>query len=191
MSMKSITPTKAAGIALLFTLSACTATGTGDALNSAADTPKPVEEEVVDLRAYCPKTTIRAGTETMRVFAKGVKKEDTDAVRKLNYQATINEVVRECNYVADTLAMRIGIAGRVISGPTGEPGTLELPIRVAVTRGDEVLYSQLHKIPTTLEPGKTLARFRFVDEAVNIAKPDKRNIIIYIGFDEGPQKQNH
>ncbi len=188
MKLNSISPLNAAAVALLFTLAACTSTSTGDALGS-ADNKKSLEDEVVDLRAYCPKTTIRTGTETMRIFAKGVNREDADAASKLRYQATINEVVRECNYVAETLAMRIGVAGRVINGPVGEPGTLELPIRVAVTRGDDVLYSKLHKISATMEPGKTIARFRFVDEAVNIDKPDKRNIIIYIGFDEGPEKK--
>ncbi|MCF6320299.1 MAG: hypothetical protein L3J32_00810 [Rhizobiaceae bacterium] len=190
MKSSSISPLNAAAIALLFTLAACTSTNTGDALGS-ADQNKNVEDEVVDLRAYCPKTTIRAGTETMREFARGVDRQDADAAAKLRYQATINEVVRECNYIAETLAMRIGIAGRVIIGPVGEPGSQELPIRVAVTRGDEVLYSQLHKITTTIEAGKSIATFRFVDEAVNIDKPDKQNIVIYVGFDEGPVKKKN
>ena len=94
--------------------------------------------------------------------------------------------MRECYYISQTLAMRVGIAGRVINGPIGQTGELELPIRVAVTRGDEVLYTKLHKIITNMEVGRNLALFRFVDEAVNIDKPTKENILIQIGFDEGP-----
>ncbi len=167
-------------------LSACTSSGTGSALSSAANDKKNEADDIVDLRAFCPKIKIRAGTETMRVYPKGVKKDDEGASQKLRFQATIQESVRECNYIAQTLSMRVGIAGRVINGPTGEAGSLELPIRIAVVRGDEVLYSQLHKISTNMEPGRNLATFRFVDEAVNIDKPDKPNVQIFIGFDEGP-----
>jgi hypothetical protein len=183
---KTIAPIAALNIALILAISACTSFGTSDVLGSAANTKKKAEEEYADLRAYCPKTSIRAGTETMRVYPKGVKKDAEDLRQKLRFQATIQEVVRECNYVAETLAMRIGIAGKVINGPTGEAGELELPIRVVVTRGEETLYSQLHKITTNIEPGRNLATFRFVDEAVNIDKPEIKNILIRVGFDEGP-----
>ncbi len=172
-------------LALLSMLSACTSSGTGNVLESAANQKTP-EQEALDLRAYCPKIRIRAGTETLRVYAKGVKKDEPDAAKKLRFQATIQEAVRECNYVAQTLAMRIGVAGRVINGPSGDSGKMELPVRIAVTRGDDVLYSQLHKISADIAAGGNLATFRFVDEAVNIDKPARENIQIYVGFDEGP-----
>lgn len=176
----------AINLALLLAVSACTSSGTGDLLGSAAKQEKEAEDDYFDPRAYCPKTLVRAGTETFRVYPKGVKKDDPDANKKLKFQATIQEVVRECNYISQTLAMRVGIAGRVINGPVGEFGELELPIRVAVTRGDEVLYTKLHKIKTNMVVGQNLATFRFVDEAVNIDKPARENILIQIGFDEGP-----
>ncbi len=186
INFKSVMPMAVVKTVLLLGLSACTSSGSVDALDSAANPKKTEAEETVDLRAYCPKTTIHAGTETLRVYPKGVKKESKDALQKLRYQATIQEVVRECNYISQTLAMRVGIAGRVINGPTGETGDLELPVRVVVTRGDDVLYTQLHKITASIQPGRSFATFRFVDEAVNIDKPDKQNILIRVGFDEGP-----
>ena len=179
-------PLTAIMIALIFTFSSCQSSGSGDVLGSAKNGKKITDEDFVDLRAYCPKTKIRAGTETLRIYPKGVKKDAEDAAKKLRFQATIQEVVRECNYISETLAIRVGIAGRLINGPAGEVGELTLPIRVVVTRGDDVLYSQLHKISSKIEPGRSLAKFRFVDEAVNIDKPEKENIQIYVGFDEGP-----
>ena len=176
----------AVGLAALMALSSCTSSGTGDALSSASDAKKKSDDDFVNLRAYCPKTVIRAGTETLRLYPKGVKKGDEGAKKQLRFQATIQEVVRECNYISNTLSIRVGIAGRVITGPAGEAGAVELPVRVAVTRGDEVLYSQLHKLSANIEPGSSLATFRFVDEAVNIDKPPKPNVIIHVGFDEGP-----
>jgi hypothetical protein len=186
MKFRSMAPIVAVNLALLVALSACTSSGSVDALNSAKDSKKSTAEQAVDLRAYCPRTTIFAGTETLRVFPKGVTKESKNALKKLRYQATIQEVVRECNYVSQTLAMRVGIAGRVINGPSGETGDIVLPIRVVVSRGDDVLYSQLHKINASIVPGRSFATFRFVDEAVNIDKPSKENILIRVGFDEGP-----
>lgn len=149
--------------------------------------PKPLtEQQIADLRSYCPKTVLRAGTETLRLYPEGVTEEDDDAELKLRFQANILEVARECNYSGDILGMRVGFAGRVINGPTGDSGAMELPVRIAVTRGEEVLYSQLHTIPVTIHPGSTVATFRFVDSNVAIAKPEHENILIYVGFDEGP-----
>ncbi len=148
--------------------------------------PPLTEQQIADLRAYCPKTVLRAGTETLRLYPEDVTEEDEDAALKLRFQANILEVARECNYTGDFLGMRVGFAGRVINGPTGDSGTLELPVRVAVTRGDEVLYSKLHTIPVTIHPGSTVATFRFVDNNIAIAKPESENILIFVGFDEGP-----
>jgi hypothetical protein len=184
--ISSIVPIVALNAVLLVAFSACTSFGTSDVLGSAATTKKAAKKEFEDLRAYCPKISIRAGTETLRVYPKGIKKDTPDASKKLRFQATIQEVVRECNYISETLAMRVGIAGKVINGPTGESGDLQLPIRIVVTRGEELLYSQLHKITTNIETGRNLAKFRFVDEAVNIDKPESKNILIRVGFDEGP-----
>jgi len=186
MKFRSMAPMVVINLILLAALSACTSSGSVDALNSAKNAKKSSPEEIVDLRAYCPKTTILAGTETLRMFPKGVKKDSKNALQKLRYQATIQEVVRECNYVSQTLAMRVGVAGRVINGPTGETGDVELPIRIVVSRGEDVLYTQLHKIKASIVPGRSFATFRFVDEAVNIDKPAKENILIRVGFDEGP-----
>jgi len=170
-------------------LSACTASNSGKtsgALDLGGDTQTQADNESANLRAFCPKTVLRAGTETYRVFTDGVNKDDPDALNSLRFQSTISEVVRECNYRSDQLNIRVGIAGRAINGPTGENGTFNMPVRVAVTRGDEVLYSQLHAIPATIPLGGSFTKFRFVDSNVNIPIPEKPNLLIYVGFDEGP-----
>jgi hypothetical protein len=150
----------------------------------AGQTPPPASGEVLDPRAYCPKTVLRAGTETYNVYPDKVKKDDPDAARKLRFRSTITGVVRECNYAGDVLNMKVGVEGRLISGPTGEAGQFTMPVRVAVTRGDEVLYTKLHDVPAEIPAGRTNGVFRFVDEAVSIPKPTRENIIIYVGYDE-------
>ena len=179
----------ALSLILLFGAAACTSTNTSAVLDTTT------EEEFVDLRAYCPKLVVASGTETMRIYAKGVKKEDEGAAAQLRFQAIITEAVRECKYSGQFLNMRIGVAGRVINGPTGESGILDLPIMITVSRGETILYSQLHKIATNIEPSRNSQNFRFVDEAITLVKPEKENILVRVGFEEispakkGPKKK--
>ena len=65
---------------------------------------------------------MRAGTETYNVYPDKMKRDDPEAEKKLRFRATITDAVRECNYNGDTLNIRVGIAGRLISGPAGETG---------------------------------------------------------------------
>ena len=144
----------------------------------------PPADEVQDPRAYCPKTVLRAGTETHNVYPDKVKKDDPEAPRLLRFRATITEVVRECNYAGEFLNIKVGVAGRLIAGPSGESGQFTMPIRVAVTAGETVLYTKLHDVPAELPPGRPNSTFRFVDSQVSIPKPTKENVVIYVGFDE-------
>lgn len=146
-----------------------------------------VPDQSQNLRAFCPKTIIRAGTETHRTFANGVTRDDPGALNSLNFQSTITEVARECNYSPTNLNMRVGIKGRVINGPTGQTGTLNVPVRVAVANtANEVVYSVLHQVPVTIPEGGANAKFSYVDSDINIPVPEKNNLIVYVGFDEGP-----
>lgn len=154
------------------------------------DQQKPASAEIdqsQNLRAFCPRTVIRAGTETYRTFTDGVSKDDPGAMNSLRFQATVTEVARECNYSGNQLNIRVGVRGRVINGPTGATGTINTPVRVAVaSTANEVVYSQLHAVPVTIPEGGSNARFSFVDGNIFIPAPDKPNLIVYVGFDEGP-----
>lgn len=181
---------------LAFTIVAgCNSAGTGGP--SASDLVKDLEpgqqvqiaepDKSKDLRAFCPKTVIRAGTETYRTFEPGVSKDDIGAISSVRFQATVTSVARECNYSGGQLNIRVGLKGRVINGPTGAVGTINTPVRVAVvTTGKDVLYSQLHQVPVTIPEGGTTAKFSFVDGNIFIPEPEKPNLVVYVGFDEGP-----
>lgn len=179
--------------ALALTLTACnsaTQNQTEDALGISGQTDvaetQPVDQST-NLRAFCPRTIIRAGTETYRTFEGGVTKDDPNALNSLQFQSTITDVARECNYSPSNLNMKVGIKGRVINGPSGLTGTLNVPVRVAITNtADEVLYSQLHQVPVTIPDGKSNAFFSFVDGNINIPVPETPNLVVFVGFDEGP-----
>jgi hypothetical protein len=149
---------------------------------AAVDAIKFDEEQ--DPRAYCPKIIMRAGTQNIDIYPKDVRINDPARPSKLRFRGTINELVRECNYAGDKLQIKIGIAGLVLSGPGGETGEFTMPIRVAVTQGDNLLYTQLHEVAAQIPEGRRNNSFSFVDDQVVIPKPESQNVIIYAGYDE-------
>ena len=137
----------------------------------------------VELRAYCPKVDLREGTAFYRTYEKGGKETEDDT--KVIYQAALAETSRDCKYSNGTLTMTVAASGRVVPGPKGKAGTITMPIRVAVTSGDEVLYSKLSQQEVQIaETGAT--QFVFTDAQVSFPQPTARNITVFVGYDEGP-----
>lgn len=138
-----------------------------------------------ELRAYCPRVTLRSGTAFYSTYERG---GDGDKDR-IVYQASITDVTRSCRYDGGMLNMEVAAAGRVVPGPVAKDGTITMPIRIAVVRGEEVLYSKLHQHQTSIAALSPATQFVFKDPAVSIPAPTARNIEIYVGFDETPQKK--
>ena len=72
--------------------------------------------------------------------------------------------------------------------PKFSPGTITVPIRVAVIQGTDVLYSKLHKQAVSATDGSAATQFVFNDPNVTFPKPTAQNIQVFIGFDEGSGK---
>jgi hypothetical protein len=135
-----------------------------------------------ELRAYCPNVALREGTSAFSTFEKG---GDGDPA-KVIYQASLSQATRACTYEGGTMTIKAAVAGRIVPGPVGKAGTVSMPIRVAVVRGGDVLYSQLHQHQVSVTDTAAATQFVFTDPAINIPQPEQRDIMIYIGFDEGP-----
>lgn len=136
---------------------------------------------------YCPPVQIRVGTESLTVYDKGHEGEATS----VRYQAAIGKTARECHTVAGTLSIKLGISGRVVGGPKGAPGPLTLPIRIAVVKQFQApLSSQLVTVPVTLDPPDLASDFAQVVDQISVpVGPDDRDLLIYVGFDEGKPKK--
>ena len=65
----------------------------------------------------------------------------------LRYQAGLSQTARECKLNGQTLTMRVGIQGRIILGPAGGPGQIELPIRLAVVKRRAGAQDHHHQAP--------------------------------------------
>ena len=136
---------------------------------------------------YCPPIQIRAGTASMTVYERG-RENETQYVR---YLASITQTARECTMVGDTLTIKVGIAGRVVAGPKGSAASVTLPLRVAVAKqfgGTAPFFSELFKLPVSLTAPTFGANYNKVFDQVTVtAGPNDRDLIIYVGFDEGPK----
>jgi hypothetical protein len=171
----------------ILAVAGCQSGDSGNVLNAgggdkAAEEPKVLESE---LRAYCPPVTLREGTAYFNTYAKGGQ----DDPAKVLYQASIMDVTRTCSRSGDTMTMNVAVAGKVVPGPAGAPGSVTMPIRVAVVRGDEVLYSQLHKYQVAVGNAASATQFVFNDQNVSFPTPSGRDVQVFAGYDEGPPKK--
>ena len=163
--------------------------------------PPPQDPKVLasQLRAYCPKVTLRDGTAFFSTYAKGSAKprKKTDAAQdaaaaaqpapdgtivdpdrdpaKIIYQASITDVTRDCSNANGQLSMKIAVAGKVVPGPMFAPGTITMPIRVAVMHGTEVLYSQIHPYQVQVTDPSAATQFVFTDQNVVVPEPTAQN----------------
>ena len=129
---------------------------------------------------YCPNLEVREGTEVLRHYERG-KEGDAAAII---WQASIGDTARECLYdLAGNLTLRIGVSGRVLAGPKGGPGTINVPLRIAVVKYQEaVLYSEVKPLAITI-PQQNSTVFRNVYEVTVPSPGKKRDYLIYVGFD--------
>src|SRR5690606_25641951 len=76
---------------------------------------------------------------------------------QLRYQISVGEMARECANVAGNLNIKVGMQGRIVLGPAGTPGTIEVPVRYAlVEEGPQpkTVYSKLYRVPVTISEGQ-------------------------------------
>ncbi len=150
-----------------------------------AVTPAGVGEVVVQA---CPVMDVRPGASTLTVPPGSV-----DAFA-LKYQGTIGEMARECKVSGGTMNMKIGVQGRMLAGPAGAGGKIDVPLRYAVVKEGPVpqtVVSKYYKIPVTIADGQPNAPFVHIDENVSFPMPADQDLdayVVYVGFDPVGEK---
>jgi hypothetical protein len=190
-TMTSITTKTATSIGLVLALalsvSACNSTKGPDALDlTAAPAPKAAEEKVLasDLVGFCPEITLREGTAATTSYEKGGEGDPA----RIIYQGSITEVTRACKRAGGNVSITVGVAGKVVPGPKASGDPKSLPIRVAITEGENVLYSELQQLQVTVVAGQAATQFVFSDPNPSIPAASIKAVQIFVGFDEGPPK---
>jgi hypothetical protein len=134
----------------------------------------------------CPPVQVRTGASTLTSSANPAE----PSALNLRYQVTIGTTARECRMGPNnTIALKIGMQGRIILGPEGAPGTIDVPLRYAVVRDtidSKVITTKLDHIAVTVPPNDGNVLFSHVTEGMEFPMPKGAEMdyyVIYIGFD--------
>jgi hypothetical protein len=144
----------------------------------------PADPTEAQVEENCPPVTIRAGASTYAVGASG-KPATGNEVR---FQATITKTARDCTKANGEITARIGIQGRVIAGPAGAPGSVEIPLRVAVVQGgvsEKVIATKPYRTTVAMSEEGNVPFSLVADDVVYPIPPGAvaDSYIFYIGFD--------
>ena len=127
----------------------------------------------------CPPIRVRAGSEAMFYYGNG----RTGDARALQYQGVIDETSRNCVVSNGLITVNMGVVGRVLLGPAGTQTTVNAPIRFAVERDGQAIFSEKHTIPVAVTAPARSAEFVKVIENVAIPYLGGEDITIWVGFD--------
>src|SRR5260370_7675916 len=118
----------------------------------------------------CPTVDIRSGASTYAVGPPGADPTATT----LRFQATVARTARECTVLAGNMTLKVGVQGRVILGPAGGPGPIEVPIRLPPGQGGvgpKTIWTKGYRVPVTLPPGQTNVPFGHIEGDVTFPLP--------------------
>jgi hypothetical protein len=130
----------------------------------------------------CPAVTIRSGASAWQLPSGG---RATD----VRYQGSLGQLVRECAILGETMTMRVGVEGRLLVGPKGGPGSVKVPIRMAlVAEGPtpKPLWSKFYNAEVSVPEGASQAVFSIVEDDLTFPMPSNReigNYVVFVGFD--------
>ena len=138
----------------------------------------------------CPPVNVRQGAATLTI-----PPNNADAF-SLRYQGTIGELARECRLEGGIMRIRVGMQGRVLVGPAGSSGQVDVPLRYAVVKEGvepKTVVSKFHRLAVAVPAGQPNVGFTYVDNDVAFPMPADRDLdayVVYVGFDpigEKPQ----
>jgi hypothetical protein len=134
----------------------------------------------------CPSVTVRQGASTLSFSANPAE----PSAMNLRYQISFAETARECRMApGNMLSMRVGVQGRIILGPAGAPGQVDVPVRFAIVHegtSARTIVTKLDRVAVTIPPGDTNVLFTHVQEELVFPMPrggDIDSYVVYVGFD--------
>ena len=129
----------------------------------------------------CPPIKVRAGSEAMFYYGGGRVGDP----RSLQYQGVIDESTRNCIVSNGLITVQMGVVGRVLLGPSGSQTSVTVPVRFAVERDGQAMFSEKYSLAVAITPPAQSAAFVKVVENVAIPYLGGEDITIWVGFDTG------
>ena len=137
----------------------------------------------------CPVADIRSGASTLPFNAGRDASPNT-----LRYQATIARLARECAVRGTSMTIKVGVQGRVVVGPAGGPGQIDVPLRYAlVQEGPEpkTILTKFYRFPVAIAEGQNSVPFLHIEEDITFTVPSRTALeayVVYVGFDPAAAK---
>jgi hypothetical protein len=138
----------------------------------------------------CPGVNVRQGASTLAVTAPGTE----SGPMTTRYQVSIAQTARECAALGGVMTMKVGVEGRVLLGPAGGPGQVDIPLRMAVVQegpAPKTVVSKFYRLAVAVAPGQLSVPFVHVEQDLTFPIPraaDFDSYVVYVGFD--PQSLN-
>lgn len=152
-------------------------------LQNATATPAAVAQAQTNalpaIATECPPIRVRPGSEAMFYYGNG----RTGDPRALQYQGVIDESSRNCVVSNGLITVNMGVVGRVLLGPAGNQTSVNAPIRFAVERDGQAVFSEKYTLPVSIAAPARSAEFVKVIENVAIPYLGGEEIVIWVGFD--------
>ena len=126
----------------------------------------------------CPPIRIRDGAGTYRSFA-GNRTSDASALR---HQAVLDRVSRNCVVSNGLITVNMGAVGRVILGPSGSQGNINVPLRFVVERDSMATFSERYDVAVNAQ-ASSANEFAHTVEGISIPYVGGETITIWVGFD--------
>jgi hypothetical protein len=145
---------------------------------------------LVDTEYDCPEVKVRYGAATLMIGTK--PGEGEPAALDVKYQGSILRTARECHLAGNIMTMKVGIEGRIITGPAGTPGNVDVPLRIAVVQESGVsnpkaIVSKFERQTVTIAGAIGRATFTLIDPEIAFPLPkpvtDITQYVVYVGFD--------
>jgi hypothetical protein len=137
-------------------------------------------------KVECPGLDIRPGASTLNIAVKTDGATGSD----LRYQLSFGQTACECRVQDGRMSIKVGVQGRILLGPLGTPGSVDIPLRYAVVKeGPEprLIVTKFKRIAATISPGQTHIQFVDIEDGLNFPLPSSAELaayVVYVGFDE-------
>jgi hypothetical protein len=143
----------------------------------------------------CPVVDVRVGASTLSLTTPKAQQATANDVR---YQLSFNRLARQCIAAGGALTVKLGVQGRVVVGPAGGPGPVNVPLRYAVVQegiAPKTIATKFKRLSVNVPAEEGNVAFEDVDDSLTFAIPpleDLQYYVIYVGFDaagDTPEKK--
>lgn len=156
-----------------------------DSLLSAAKLDGEGASSTASLGTQCPQFVVWPNDQLLTVYEEG---RDGDSLAVI-HRGEITQTARECSIEPGQVTVKFGFSGRVLLGPKGQPGPINLPVSVFVTDANrEKVQTEPVPVQSEITAEKPIGYFSAV-RTVSFPIPEgsrPADYKLFVAFDKAP-----